>query len=227
MGRWQGVFLDFYGTVASGDVLAVESACQQVIDDHGLDLAASDLAVQWGHCYFAAIEAVDGQGFRLLRQIEHDTLVETVLPLVGRIDARPYVEQLNAYLLRPTLFEEVPGILERLALPVCIVSNADDRELQGALKHHRLQFNYVVSSESARSYKPDRRIFETALELTGWSPDHVVHVGDSLHSDVEGAHRAGIRAAWVCRAQRIGDIGTARPDFTWSDLRPLLRLQAD
>ena len=52
----------------------------------------------------------------------------------------------------------------------------------------------------------------------------IIHVGDSLHSDVAGAHKVGIRAAWVSRADRIGDIGTEKPDFTWPDLRPLPHL---
>jgi len=225
MGRWQGIFLDFYGTLASGDLLAVESVCQRVIDDYGVDAQASHLAVQWGHRYFAAIEAIDGGGFRSLREIEHDTLIETVAPLAGRIDAKPYIDDLNQYLLQPTLYDEVREVLEQLALPVCIVSNADECELQGALAHHGLQFDHVVSSELARSYKPDHRIFETALELTGWPPERVIHVGDSLHSDVGGARRVGISAAWVSRAERISDIGTEKPDFTWPDLRPLLTLQ--
>ena len=82
----------------------------------------------------------------------------------------------------------------------------------------------MVSSESARSYKPEPRIFEAALALTGWSADRVVHVGDSLHSDIGGAHAAGLKAAWVNRTCRISDIGTGQPDFTWNDLRPLVTL---
>jgi len=225
MQRWQGVFLDFYGTLACGDRQAVESVCQTVIDDHGLDITAADLAIKWGDCYFAAIEAVDGSAFRPLVEIEHDTLIETVLPLAGKVDAGPYIAQLNRYLVRPPLFQDVPAVLNELTLPICIVSNADERELRAALEYHHLQFEHVVSSEFARCYKPKPRIFEVALELTGWSTDGVVHVGDSLYSDVGGAHRAGLRAAWVHRAGRISDIGTEKPDFTWKDLGPIISLQ--
>jgi 2-haloalkanoic acid dehalogenase type II len=224
MGAFEGVFVDFYGTMAGGDRQAVEDICQAVVDDYGLRADAADLAGRWGDCYFVAIESLDGQGFRLLRQIEGDTLIETIRPLGVEIDATPYVEQLNAYLARPSLFEEVHEVLDRIRVPVCIVSNADERELRMALVHHGLHVDHIVTSEFARSYKPKPRIFEAALEVTGWSPDRVLHVGDSLHSDVGGAHNAGIKAAWVHRSDRIKDIGTERPDFTWHDLRPLLEI---
>ena len=221
----QGIFLDFYGTVAGGDRQAVESICQAIIDDHGLELSAADLACQWGHVYFAAVETVNSDGFRLLGEIERHTLVKTVMPLVGRIDPEPYVATLNQYLAQPPLFDEVREVFDGRTVPVCLVSNADERELRAAMAYHDLRFDFVVSSELARGYKPGPRIFEVALERTGWSADRVLHVGDSLYSDVGGAHRAGLGAAWVCRQNRISDIGTDRPDVVWSDLRPIISLK--
>ena len=224
IGPLDGIFLDFYGTVAGGDREAVESICQAVVDDQGLDLTGADLARRWGLTYFAAIEACDTAGFQTLVEIERDTLIEAVEPLAGRINPQPYIDRLNRYLAQPDLFEEVHEVLDGLGWPVCIVSNADDAELQAAIEHHGLRFDHIVTSESARCYKPDPKIFQIALEQTGWSPDRVIHVGDSLHSDVAGAHRAGIRAAWLRRTDRISDIGTETPEFTWDDLRPILGL---
>jgi 2-haloacid dehalogenase/putative hydrolase of the HAD superfamily len=224
MKRFEGIFLDFYGTVAGGDRQAVHDVCRAVIDDYGLAADAGDLASRWGDQYFAVIEAMDGRQFRLLRAIEGETLIETVRPLGVEIDALPYVEQLNAYLACPTLYDEAHEVLAALRLPVCIVSNADEREIRLAIAHHGLDFGYLVTSESARSYKPEPGIFRAALELTGWPADRVLHVGDSLHSDVGGAHNAGLKAAWVRRSVRIKDIGTDQPEYTWDDLRPLLTI---
>lgn len=229
MASWQGIFIDFYGTLVGGDRHAVESICRRVIADHGggedrAGITAEAFAVRWGQAYFDALEHVNGSGFRTLHEIERDTLVQTCLPLFGPIDPTPYIEAFDRYLAAPPLFEEVPEVLAALRLPVCIVSNADERELLAAMEHNRLRAAAVVTSEAARSYKPDRRIFERALEVTGWSRERVLHVGDSLHSDVAGAHAAGLRAAWVDRAHRIHDIGSDTPDFQWPDLRPLAEL---
>jgi 2-haloalkanoic acid dehalogenase type II len=222
MPELDGIFLDFYGTVAAGDRAAVVAICQKIIDDHALSLAAEDLAVRWGERYFAAIEAADETNFRPLVDLERDTLIETMVLAGTSVEPEPYIAMFNEYLARPSLFEEVSQTLAGLSLPVCIVSNADERELHAAVEHLGLRFHAIVTSELARSYKPDARIFRTALELTGWRPERVLHVGDSLHSDVGGAKKLGIRTAWVNRAERISDIGTDTPDETWTDLRPLL-----
>lgn len=217
----EGIFLDFYGTVAAGDLQAVRSVCQQVVQDHNLDGCCEELARQWGLRYFAAIERDGADVFRLLREIEHDTLVEVFCGMIENFDARPYIEKFNAYMAAPPLFPEVKQVLAALKLPVCIVSNADEREIRAALQNHELEVARVITSECARCYKPHPGIFRHALQATGWSPSRVLHVGDSLHSDVAGAQALGIRTAWVNRAERIGDIGTAIPDYTWLDLNPL------
>ena len=224
MSNLDGIFLDFYGTLASGDRAAVVAICARVIADHHLPTTPDELAVLWGRRYFAAIEDTDTPHFRLLSQIEHDTLIETVSGFGVHIDPDPYIVQFNEYLARPTLFEEVREVLDGLRVPVCIVSNADEKELRNALEYHRLDIPYVVTSETAESYKPDARIFRYALEVTGWRPERVIHVGDSLHSDVGGAKPLGIRTVWVHRSERITDIGTETPDMTWPDLRPLLEI---
>lgn len=219
-----GIFLDFYGTVAAGDRAAVVAICTRVVQDHGLNVSGEDLAVAWGHQYFEAIEACIGDGFRLLAEIERDTLIETLAAHERQIDPGPYIAMFNEYLTRPSLFDEVREVLAALPWPVCIVSNADERELLLAVEHLGLTFDCIITSETARSYKPDAGIFRAALDLTGWRSDRVVHVGDSLHSDVGGAQRLRIRTAWVNRAERMTDIGQEIPDWTWTDLRPLLGL---
>jgi HAD superfamily hydrolase (TIGR01549 family) len=221
MAELQGLFLDFYGTVVGGDRQAVESACQAVIDAHALPMGADELALSWGRAYFRAIESPNGLGFRKLVDIERDTLIETLEPMIGRVNVDRPVAILQEYLAAPPLCEEVREVMAERKLPICLVSNADDLQIHKAISLHDLRFDFVVTSESARSYKPDRGIFGTALRLTGWRPECVIHIGDSLHSDVGGAHAAGLRAAWVRREGRISDIGTERPDLIWTDLRPM------
>jgi 2-haloacid dehalogenase/putative hydrolase of the HAD superfamily len=45
-------------------------------------------------------------------------------------------------------------------------------------------------------------MFRTALAKLGCAPAEVLHVGDSLGSDVAGAGRLGIDVAWVNAASR-------------------------
>lgn len=57
----------------------------------------------------------------------------------------------------------------------------------------------AVSSAVVGSAKPDPAVFHAALELARCTADEALHVGDSPDGDVEGARRAGIRAALLDR----------------------------
>lgn len=58
----------------------------------------------------------------------------------------------------------------------------------------------VFTSEDARSYKPRKELFELAIKSTGLSGKEVIHIGDSLSSDIQGAASVGINAIWINRS---------------------------
>ncbi|MCK6455241.1 MAG: HAD family hydrolase [Phycisphaerae bacterium] len=217
----RGLFLDMYGTLTGGDRAAVEAVCEQVVRAHPLPTSARALSIEWGELFFAAIESANGPAFHTLFDLEQITLVETLARYDVTLDPRPYAEALREYWRDPPLHDEVLDGLSMLRIPVCIVSNADRDDVAAALARHGLSDLAFVTSECARSYKPDRGVFDLALRRTGWDPDTVIHVGDSLHSDVGGARAAGLRAGWLCREGRIHDVGEKDPDHTFRDLREL------
>ena len=47
--------------------------------------------------------------------------------------------------------------------------------------------------------KPDRRIFDIAVEQAGCPANRIVHVGDAWENDVMGAVNAGLQAVWLSR----------------------------
>ena len=55
----------------------------------------------------------------------------------------------------------------------------------------------LVSSEAARSCKPDPGIFRYACDTAGCTPEEVVFVGDSLIHDVAGAHQLGMTTVLI------------------------------
>jgi 2-haloalkanoic acid dehalogenase type II len=87
----------------------------------------------------------------------------------------------------------------RSLVPVSLLSNADDDFLHAPLRANGLEFPVVVSSETARAYKPHAAIFLTLVNELGLAPDEVLYVGDSRLADIVGARNAGLRAAWINR----------------------------
>lgn len=216
-----GILIDFYGTIAAGDREAVERTCRTVVDACGLDISPEQFAVLWGERYFATVDRSNHQAFRTLHECEIISLRATLETFGKTRDPTPLVVELEAYWSDPPLHADAVEFLRRVDRPVCCVSNADTKPLLAAIEKHGLRFDAVISSESVRCYKPQSRIFERALECLEISPERAIHIGDSLHSDIAGAKRAGIAAVWICRDDRIHDIGTAAPDRTISSFSGL------
>ena len=77
-----------------------------------------------------------------------------------------------------------------------IVSNGNSRPDRCGLEGY---FSFVVLSEEHGVEKPDPKIFEIAMEEAGCNAGEILHVGDSLESDVRGAAGAGMRCVWLNR----------------------------
>ena len=60
-------------------------------------------------------------------------------------------------------------------------------------------FDSIVISEDVGVTKPDKRIFDIALERLGATAQQTVMVGDNLRVDIHGALNAGIAAVWLNR----------------------------
>jgi putative hydrolase of the HAD superfamily len=88
---------------------------------------------------------------------------------------------------------------------LAVVSNASGT-MERMLADHRIcavgggeavDVTIVIDSHVVGVEKPDPRIFELALDALGLPAERCVHVGDSVHFDVEGAHGAGLHGVHV------------------------------
>ncbi len=107
------------------------------------------------------------------------------------------------------LYDDVPRVLRALAasgVRIGLISNSH-RCLESFQAHFELQGLIAagVSSSEHGWMKPHPSIFDAALEQADVAAQDAVMVGDSLHHDVEGALRAGMRAVLLRRADRRSD----------------------
>ncbi len=220
--KFDVLFLDFYGTVTGGDRQAVEDASVQVVAELGLAMSGAEFAEAWGRLFFTAADDRNHQRFANLYEIECESLVATLESLGHRgVDPEPFVNPLKAYWASPSIQPEAAEALAAMPIPICLVSNADTADLLSAVERHSLRFEHIITSEEAQCYKPDPAIFRQAMAAMDVAPDRVIHAGDSLHADVNGAEQLGITTAWVCREGRIFDVGEKKPDHKVSCLKEL------
>jgi len=57
-------------------------------------------------------------------------------------------------------------------------------------------FDIVIISEEAGFSKPDKRIFDLALNKLNVRPEEALFVGDDLEKDIGGCQNAGIKGIW-------------------------------
>lgn len=153
-----------------------------------------------------------------------DQFERTFHELELRGDAKGAYALMVEHLQAAPPYAETREVIETLRsrYPLCVLSNADDSWLQACLGAADLQFDQIVSSESARSYKPRARIFHATAELLGVQPHELLYVGDSPIADVLGARNAGLPVAWLNRyGAKLPDTLPA-PDLEITDLWGLL-----
>jgi HAD superfamily hydrolase (TIGR01549 family) len=82
-----------------------------------------------------------------------------------------------------------------------IITNHLTEEQRGKLKCCQLDhlIDFLVCADEVGVPKPDRRIFEFALQSANCEPHNAVMIGDSWTSDVLGASALGIQAVWFNR----------------------------
>jgi len=92
-----------------------------------------------------------------------------------------------------------------------------------------VEFEWIVTAQQARSYKPSLNNFRVALERIGLPRDQVLHVAQSLFHDHVPARQLGLDTVWVNRrgGKRGGGAtppADAQPDLEVPDLRTLADL---
>lgn len=126
------------------------------------------------------------------------------------------------------VFPDALGVLQYL-FPIYslgLLSNGTSdlqrRKLEGAGLEKF--FDQVLIAGDAGVGKPDPRVFEMLLDRLGSDPSATIMVGDRLATDVQGAHRAGLRAVWLNRSGKVteDDIVADWQISTLDELVPLL-----
>lgn len=101
---------------------------------------------------------------------------------------------------RVAFFEDVIPVLARWATRYRLVAVSNGNADIGRVGLGPY-FAGAVSAHEVGCAKPDPRMFLEACRIAGAAPSEVLHVGDDPLLDVIGARRAGLRAAWIRRAE--------------------------
>lgn len=180
---------------------------QELLERTGIDVGeeASERAAGAEISYYLEhqLEGSDPEALEDLRD-RCATAMMAALGIEGLDHATARAAMMAA--LRFSAFPDAPAALRALrdrGLRLVVASNWDC-SLPEVLEQAGLAplLDGVVTSATVGATKPDRRLFEQALEVARSAPEAAVHVGDSLDNDVAGARSAGIEPVLLDRDGR-------------------------
>ena len=86
------------------------------------------------------------------------------------------------------------GVISNISYAQSAVAGRINRMLPGN------SFEFIITSSNYIFRKPNRRIFDLALEKAGLNPDETWYIGDQYECDIKGALNAGIFPVWYIGA---------------------------
>ena len=194
-------FVDFYGTLVYEDGEVVKKITEMIFNT-GMAESVSEIGAFWWKDFQKMCTESHADSFKTQRFLEEESIRHTLERFSSSADSEEMREWMFSYWIRPDIFEETKLFFEKSTIPIYVVSNIDTNDVMKAIEYHGLRPAGIYTSEDAKSYKPRKEIFELALKQAGLKNDEVIHIGDSLSSDVRGASDIGIRALWLNRLKK-------------------------
>lgn len=141
--------------------------------------------------------------------------------------ARRYAQPIRAGLRAADGAVQTLAALRDAGYRIGLISNTiwpaeqhlEDLEEIGVLEY----LEHMIFSGEIGMWKPNRAIFQHALDALGVAPEQAVFVGDSPREDIVGARGAGMRAVWVRSPEfPLGDVQADAVIEALPELLPIL-----
>lgn len=211
---------DFYGTLVRENDGLIRDLSRRVCETSPRVVSPGDVAHFWWETTTTLFQDYSGENWRSLYELEDEALQMVADRFESHIDIRDALEEIVLSWQRPEAFSDTRQFMARLPLPICVVANSDIEPMDMAIAYAQLDLQAVITSEDAKSYKPDQGIFQYALKAMGIQPGEALFIGDSIHYDIQPAQTAGMYTAWINRTGRpLGD--RCLPDVTCDNLQQL------
>jgi 2-haloacid dehalogenase len=219
-GAFDALTFDCYGTLIDWET-GILDALRPVLQAH-LAIVEDELLLEAFARHEAALEA--GPYLRYA-----DVLAGCLRGLGNELGFAPTDQQQAAFgrsVEDWPAFGDSPAALARLKerFKLAVITNCDDDLFAASNRRLGVEFDWVITAEQARGYKPRTENFELAFERIDVPRERILHVAQSLFHDHVPAKALGMTSVWIDRRHgRAGGGATppadARPDLTTPDLK--------
>jgi 2-haloacid dehalogenase len=218
-GRFEALTFDCYGTLIDWEA-GLAAAFRPILAAHGIARDDDDVLTRFAS-HEAAAEAGPYQTYRRV-------LAAGLRGVAGELGFDPSDDETVAFsgsVVDWPAFPDSAAALTRLKshFRLGVITNCDDDLFAASNERLGADFDWIVTAQQLRSYKPAERNFTLAFDRIGLPRDHILHVAQSLFHDHAPAQRLGMTTVWIDRRQgRSGSGATpkavATPNATFPDM---------
>ena len=188
----KAVFIDYTGTIITQGGRDAEAFVYRVCKNSDMKDSHAFLQYWWG-----MVKEYE-ESFGGSTYMTEDEIVDRMLArCVEEIHLQENLVELHTLCQRfwmyAPLYDDVKAFFERCPYPIYIISNNGKEYIAEAMRINGISAAGIVTADMVRAYKPHPALFRKALEISGCSADEVVHIGDSITSDVNGAKAVEIQ----------------------------------
>jgi len=193
--RFSLISFDCYGTLINWEV-GILGALQSILKKHGRNL--SDAGVL--ELYSTWEPQIQSGAYKPYREV----LAEIVRRFGAKLVFKPTQQEIDslAESIRdwPPFADTSAGLRKlKTKYKLAIISNIDDDLLAHSLRLIGVPFDFLITAQQAKSYKPSHNNFELALKKIRLPKEKVLHAAESLYHDVAPTNELGIANVWVNR----------------------------
>ena len=219
------ITFDCYGTLVDweGGMLA---ALTPLLAKHGVELTDSQILHQFG-TYESKLEQGPYLSYR-------EILKGVVKKFGADFGFDPSLNEQDALPDSIKYWQPFPDTIAALkqlkqSLKLAIISNVDDGLFADTAQNLEVEFDYIITAEQVKSYKPSLKNFEYAIDRMGCRADQIIHAAGSIYHDIVPASSLGLTTVWVDRRASQGGSGAAptaegQADLVVPDLKTLASL---
>jgi 2-haloacid dehalogenase len=221
--KYEVLSFDVYGTLIDFEH-GILGALKPVLKTHNIYLSNEQILELYGEIEAGIQEEKFIQYREVLRQV--------VLEFGNRFDFSPSPSELNCLVNSLGKWIPFPHVVESLQIlkkkfRLAIISNIDNALFALSEQHLDVDFDWIITSEQAKCYKPSLRIFKFAIEKIGVSPENMLHISNSMYHDIVPARALDLSTVWLNERPYMSGFGATppvngSPDFEAPDLQTLV-----
>lgn len=225
--RYKIITFDCYGTLIDWES-GMLGVLKPLLANHGIDIKDEEILQK-----FAEFESK-------LQQGEHrkyyDILKAVVRKFGEEFDFEPSLAEQNSLPDSIKNWQPFSDTVEALRLlknkfELGIISNIDDDLFADSAKLLEVEFDYIITAQQVKSYKPSLNNFKYAIAQIEFPAEQIIHAACSVYHDLVPANSLELTTVWINRRANKPGSGaalpaTARADLEVVDLQTLASLSS-